>query len=100
MISTIKNDFLDFDVYPSGAVFTEFKKKFGESLDVKLQNDPTNMEAFAFAIYIGHKSVCKIKNVEEKVSFEDILYKMTMTDLAEALPKVLPSSDDSQKKMK
>jgi hypothetical protein len=100
MVSNIKNDYIDFDVYPGAAVFSEFKKQFGVSLEKLLQDDPTNAEAFAFAVFTGHVSYCKIKGVDPKVSADDIVNKMTFEELANALAKVLPQMNGEQKKMK
>jgi hypothetical protein len=99
MVNNIKNENLDFNVYPGAAVFSEFKKEFGMSLEKLLQEDPTNAEAFAFAVFVGHKCYCRLKNAEEKVTVEDLTYKMTFQELADALTKVLPNQEPIQKKM-
>jgi hypothetical protein len=99
MVQEVKGENLEFSVYPGAAVFSEFKKQFGVSLEKQLQDEPTNAEAFAFAVYIGHKCYCRLKNIEEKVSAEDIVYKMSFDELAVALAKVLPQNE-GQKKMK
>ena len=99
MISNIKNEYIDFDVYPGAAVFSEFKKQFGISLEKLLQDDPTNAEAFAFAVYTGHLSYCKIKGIDAKITTDDIVNKMTFEELANALTKVLPQMQGEQKKI-
>jgi hypothetical protein len=99
MVQEVKGENLEFSVYPGAAVFSEFKKQFGVSLEKQLQDEPTNAEAFAFAVYIGHKCYCRLKNIEEKVSAEDIVYKMSFDELAVALAKVLPQNAE-EKKMK
>ena len=99
MVQEVKGENLEFNVYPGAAVFSEFKKQFGVSLEKLLQDEPTNAEAFAFAVYIGHKCYCKLKGSEEKVTVDDIVYKMSFDELAVALAKVLPQNEE-QKKMK
>ena len=99
MVKEVKGENLEFSVYPGAAVFSEFKKQFGVSLEKLLQEDPTNAEAFAFAVYVGHKCYAKLRNVDEKVTVDDIVYKMSFEELAEALALVLPENKD-QKKMK
>jgi len=101
MIQQIKTENLEFSVYPGAAVFSEFKKQFGVSLEKLLNEDPTNADAFAFAVYIGHKCYCKLRNIEEKITAEDLSYKMSFNELAEALAKVLPAAVQvDEKKMK
>jgi hypothetical protein len=100
-VQKIKNEFIEFDVFGSAKVFTLFQKQFGTSLVDHIGANPNDANAYAYALYFGHQSYCKLFKKDTKIEdADDILEAMDIQQLAIEVMNMLGfgNAQDSKKK--
>lgn len=101
MIIEVKNEFVDFKIYPASSVFVEFKKDMGASIEKVLQDpEQDQIKLISKIAYLGHKAYCKVKNESLKVNEEQILDFVTIQELTGILNKFMGVDGEDQKKTK
>lgn len=99
MIIEIKNEFVNFKVYPSASVFVEFKKEVGKSVENAV-NDPDKDQVAMIAklVFLGHKSYCRLKNEKVTVNEDELLDSLTLSELVSIMNKFMGVSEGGEKK--
>lgn len=97
----IKNEFIDFNVYPASSVFVDFKKETGLSIEKAIQDpEADQISLIAKVLFIGHKAYCRLKNEKVSVTESQILDSVTINELTEVLNRFMGGDSGSQKKTK
>lgn len=97
----IKNEFIDFKVYPSASTFVEFKKENGKSIEVALQDEEADkVSLIVKVLFLGHKAYARLTNTQIQTTEEKIVDSLTINELGDALNKFMGVEVGGQKKAK
>ena len=97
-MNSIKTDHLgEIPLFSSLRVFTDFAKKYNMGLEKYIQQNPTDFEAYSFAIHIAYKSALKVNGIEEvQYSVDDFLDRMSIQEFSIALPLIMGASPEKE----
>jgi hypothetical protein len=101
MAIQIKNEFIDFKVYPASSVFVDFKKEMGKSIEVALSEEGAeHVPLIGKILFLGHKAYARLTNSKVLVTEEQILDSLTISELGEYVNKFIGTEVGGQKKTK
>jgi Fic family protein len=102
MVIEVKNDYIDFKVYPASSVFLAFKSEYGKSIEKIMDENGLDIEALGTIIYLSYKAYCRLVNnpVDTSITKERILDSVTFVELMKVLEKILGTEVKGEKKMK